>query len=139
MHRRDFLRPRHLASAAGSVLGALDVLPDPPESPGEIAVVRLGWRAMATGWEIVLPQGAPAALAAGQEAFELLDAIEDRLTVYRDHSEMCRVNRLAPARAVRVSAELFGLLRAAARLSDQTDGAFDVTAGALIKAWGFFR
>src|SRR5262249_42954320 len=71
--------------------------------------------------------------------FELLDAIEDRLTVYRDHSEMCRVNRLAPAKPVRVSAGLFDLLRLAGRISAETGGAFDVTAGAPLKAWGFLR
>jgi thiamine biosynthesis lipoprotein len=140
MHRRDFLHPRHLATTAGHVLGALDVLPEPtPDATDEMAVVRLGWRAMATGFEIILPFDTPEALAAGQQAFELLDAIEDRLTVYRDHSEMCRVNRLAAARPVRASAELFQLLRLAARISAETEGTFDVTAGALIKAWGFFR
>src|SRR5262249_29854506 len=34
---------------------------------------------------------------------------------------------------------LFDLLRLAARISADTAGAFDITAGALIKAWGFFR
>src|SRR5262249_948075 len=103
MRRRDFLHPRHLAGAAGHVLGALDSVRDlAPESADQLAVLRLGWRAMATGWEIVLPFNAPDALSAGQEAFALLDAIEDRLTVYRDHSEMCRVNQKAQVGPVRV-------------------------------------
>jgi thiamine biosynthesis lipoprotein len=144
MNRRDFLHPRHLAGAAGHVLGAaaeLQSLPEPqaPAAPEEIALLRLRWRAMATGWEIVVPFDTPGAVAAGQSAFELLDELEDQLTVYRDTSEVCRLNRLAPSRSVRVEAGLFGLLELAARLTAQTDGAFDITAGALIKAWGFFR
>src|SRR5262249_42851345 len=52
MRRRDFLHPRHLAGAAGHVLGALDSVRDlAPESADQLAVLRLGWRAMATGWE----------------------------------------------------------------------------------------
>jgi thiamine biosynthesis lipoprotein len=52
---------------------------------------------------------------------------------------MCRLNRLAWRRAVRVEAGLFDLLARAAQIHQESDGAFDVTAGALIKAWGFFR
>jgi thiamine biosynthesis lipoprotein len=139
MHRRDFLDPRHLAGAAGPVLGAALEDGAPPEPVAEVALLRLGWRAMACGFEIVLPFETPDAMQAGQEAFDLLDALEDQLTVYRDTSEMCRVNRLAWKRPVRVEAGLFGLLAQAAQIHQESDGAFDVTAGALIKAWGFFR
>ncbi len=34
---------------------------------------------------------------------------------------------------------MFGLLELAARIHQETDGAYDITMGALIKAWGFFR
>jgi thiamine biosynthesis lipoprotein len=141
MHRRDFLHPRHVAHAAGQVLGALDELSPlaAPTPAGEVALVRLGWRAMATRFEILLPFDTPAACAAGQTAFELLDELEDQLSVYRDHSEVCRINRLAARRAVRVEARLFALLRLAEEIGRDSDGAFDVTAHALIQAWGFFR
>jgi thiamine biosynthesis lipoprotein len=59
--------------------------------------------------------------------------------VYRDHSEVCRLNRQAAGRPLRLERGLFDLLALAGRLHAETDGAFDVTAGALIKAWGFFR
>src|SRR3954468_1197032 len=140
MHRRDFLQPRHIASAAGHVLGALDeIQPSGAESADEVALLRLGWRAMATTFEIFLPFDAPDALLAGQDAFELLDALEDQMTVYREHSEVSRLNRLAPHRAVRVEGRLFELLRLAGQINRDSEGAFDVTSGALIKAWGFFR
>ena len=142
MNRRDFLHPRRAARAAGHVLGALDVL-EPPQAaalpPRETALLRLGRRAMATNFEIVLPFDSDAALAHGQAAFDLLDRLEDQLTVYRDHSEVCRLNRTAFDAPVPVEEGLFGLLQLAARITEEADGAFDVTAGALIKAWGFFR
>ncbi len=141
MRRRDFLHPRHVAQAAGQVLGALEEL-SPASAPAredELALLRLGWRAMATQFELLLPFDSPDACAAGQEAFALLDELEDQLTVYRDHSEVCRINRLAARQAVRVESRLFGLLQAAQQVSRDTDGAFDVTAHALIQAWGFFR
>src|SRR5262249_33662247 len=40
--------------------------------------------------------------------------------------------------AVPVEERLFELLTLAARVTEQTGGAFDITAGPLIKAWGFF-
>jgi thiamine biosynthesis lipoprotein len=143
MNRRDFLRSRRLAQTAGHVLGALHELetsaPPAAEIPDEIAVLRLGRRAMATTFEVVLPFGTPNATEAAGEAFELLDRLEDQLTVYRETSEVSRLNALAWRKAVRVESGLFGLLRLAAQVHAETGGAYDVTAGALIKAWGFFR
>ncbi len=138
MNRRKFLDPRQVASAAGPFVGAaLDEGAAPP--PEEIALLRLGWRAMATTFEIVVPFETPAAQPAGKDAFELLDALEEQMTVYRDTSEVSRLNRLAWQRPVRVESRLFDLLALAARIHAGSDGAFDITAGAIIKAWGFFR
>src|SRR5207249_11169596 len=39
----------------------------------------------------------------------------------------------------RVDPDLFDLLTLAARLHAETSGAFDVTAGPLIRCWGFFQ
>ena len=94
---------------------------------------------MATSFEVLLPFGTPEALAAAGAAFDAIDRLEQQLTVYRDTSEVSRLNRLAPRAAVPVEQGLFGLLALAARISEETEGAFDVTAGALIKAWGFYR
>src|SRR4051794_40308835 len=149
MNRRDFLRPERLAQNAGPVLGALDELssltpataPPPPTAPAdeEVALLRLARRAMATRFEIVLPFGTPQAAELGTEAFDLLDALEAQLTVYRNTSEVSRLNRLAGQRPVPVERRLFRLLELAARISEETEGAYDITAGPLIKAWGFFK
>jgi thiamine biosynthesis lipoprotein len=69
----------------------------------------------------------------------LLDRLEAQMTVYRDSSDVVNLNRLAPYAPVIVEERLFALLQLAARITTETDGAFDVTAGALVKAWGFVR
>ena len=141
MHRRNFLHPRRLAHTAGQVLAAVDELcPAPPMSVAdEFALVRFARRAMATTFEICLPFGTPRAQAAADSALDLIDNLEAQLSVYRDDSEVSRLNQRAPAVPVPVEEGLFGLLGLAARLSAETEGAFDVTAGALVKAWGFYK
>jgi thiamine biosynthesis lipoprotein len=139
MHRRDFLRPRHLALSAGQVLGALHEFNQAPAAAEEGVLLRLSRRAMATTFAVLLPFDTPHPTLLGAAVFGLLDELEDQLTVYRDTSEVCGLNRLAASRAVPVEPRLFDLLSRSARISEETEGAFDVTAGALIKAWGFFR
>ncbi len=139
MHRRDFLDPLHVAHAAVPLLHLGDAVPSPALVYDEVALLRLGSRAMATTFEVVLPFEAPEAQPAGREAFELLDALEAQMTVYRDTSEISRLNRLAWRKPVRVESRLFDLLDLARHIHEQTHGAFDITTGALIRAWGFFR
>ena len=137
MNRRDFLHPRHLAVTAGHVLAA--TLDEPIAEMPEISLLRMARRAMATTFEIVVPFGTPAACETAATAFDLLDELEAQMTVYRDTSEVSQLNRVAFRQAVPVEDRLFGLLALAERLTRETAGAFDVTAGALIKAWGFFK
>ncbi|MBX3734099.1 MAG: FAD:protein FMN transferase [Verrucomicrobiae bacterium] len=101
----------------------------------EVRVARL---AMATRFEFVLHGGNPATLrAAGEEALDEVDRLEDLLSLYRPHSDIARINASSPGRPVRVAPETFRLLERARELCARTDGAFDVTAGPLVRAWGF--
>jgi thiamine biosynthesis lipoprotein len=52
---------------------------------------------------------------------------------------LSRLNREAAAGPVAVDPELFGLIAESVRYSRDSAGAFDVTVGPLMKAWGFFR
>jgi thiamine biosynthesis lipoprotein len=145
LNRRDFLASRPLANAAGQVLGALDDLTELAETlsdeapPPETLLFRASRRAMAATFEVALPFATPDALLAAEAALDLVDHLEAQLTVYRDDSDVSNLNRLAGAQLVHVDEVLFELLRLAARLTEETQGAFDVTAGTLVKAWGFFR
>jgi thiamine biosynthesis lipoprotein len=139
MHRRDFLHPRRLAKTAADVLGAVQDQPRPRKVAPEIALLRFARQAMATTFEVFLPFGMPDALEIASNALDEINRLEDQLTVYHDHSEVSRLNRLAFQAAQPVEGRLFALLRRAAELHRQSDGAFDITTGALTRAWGFYR
>jgi len=100
--------------------------------------LTLARQAMATRFEIVLHGDNPVLLrAAGEEAFDEIERIEARLSLYRPTSEIAHVNARAVREAVRVSPATFRLLEQAARLSVETEGAFDITVGPLMRCWGF--
>lgn len=63
-------------------------------------------------------------IAAGMAEF---DRIESWMSTYREDSEISRVNRLSAGEAVKVSAELFDIVRRSLELSVMSDGAFDIT------------
>jgi thiamine biosynthesis lipoprotein len=112
----------------------------PPFATGGLAqLLRCSRRAMATLFEILFPIQTGNAPAAANECFDLVDELEAQLTIYRDDSEVSRLNRRAADESVEVEPRLFDLLITAERLTARTWGAFDVTAGPLIKTWGFFR
>lgn len=104
------------------------------------ALARYSRRAMATTFEVAIPVGTLRdPLAAAEDALDLIDRLEDQLTVYRDGSEVSRLNVTAADGFVEVERGLFALLSRCAAWTRETDGAFDVATGALIKAWGFYR
>ncbi|MBN8248787.1 MAG: FAD:protein FMN transferase [Verrucomicrobia bacterium] len=93
---------------------------------------------MATRFEMVLIGERPDALrAAGEEALDEIERLENALSLYRPQSDIARINAGAASGPVRIAPETFRLLEQARSLSDRTCKAFDVTAGPLIRAWGF--
>jgi len=80
----------------------------------------------------------PVALrAAGEEALDEIDRLENKLSLYRPGSEISQVNARAAREAVRVTPEVFALLEHAQRLHTETGGAFDITIAPLVRCWGF--
>ncbi|HEY1192224.1 MAG TPA: FAD:protein FMN transferase [Gemmata sp.] len=116
------------------------LLADEPEAPSEFALVRVSRRAMATTFEVAVPVGAHAdPIGAAEDALALVDELESQLTVFRDGSEVARLNAAAADGFVEVEPRLFELLARCAVWTKETGGAFDIATGALTKAWGFFR
>src|SRR5713101_204897 len=76
---------------------------------------------------------------ASEDAFEEVRRIDRMLSNYRPESEWSEVNRHAAERPVKVSAELFQLLSACVEYSRQSEGAFDISVGPLMKVWGFYK
>ena len=65
--------------------------------------------------------------------------LDELLSNYRPESEWSEVNRLASTRPVETSPELFRLLAACLEYSRESEGAFDITVGPLMKVWGFYK
>jgi thiamine biosynthesis lipoprotein len=153
--RREFLQGRSATEALGdAVIGPPPELPPPEAARAEgtylLAVSR---EAMACEFEILLPthrsphapreegdtRSVSPTMDAALAALDLIEQLEDQLTVFRDTSEVAAINRRAANEAVAVEARLFELLVRALGLYHATGGAFDITAGPLSKVWGFYR
>jgi len=105
--------------------------------PAPPAVV--GGDTMGTTWSARL-----AALPENLDAEQVRQRLARRLTTinatmsnYDSTAELARLNAARSTDWLPVSAELLEVLAAAQDLSRETDGAFDVTIGSLINAWGF--
>jgi basic amino acid/polyamine antiporter, APA family len=72
------------------------------------------------------------------EAFDEVDRIDRLMSHYKTDSSLSRINREAATHPVAVEPELFDFLATALQYSRDSDGAFDITVGPLMKTWGFF-
>lgn len=103
-------------------------------------LLRVGRRAMACEFEVLLPAGRQReATERAVAALDLVEQLESQLTVFRDSSEVSQINRAAFEREVEVEPRLFELFRLAVEIHRRTGGAYDITSGPLTKIWGFYR
>ncbi|MCS6918254.1 MAG: FAD:protein FMN transferase, partial [Fimbriimonadales bacterium] len=79
--------------------------------------------------------GEEQAVRACRAAYTRISELEQMMSDYRADSELNSLCRQAVGRWVRVSPELFYVLWRGQKLAQQTDGAFDVTVGALVRLW----
>jgi FAD:protein FMN transferase len=79
----------------------------------------------------------PAAVAAFEAVFAEFDRLESLLSVWRDDSDLQRLNAAAGLHPVPVSAETIEVLTVARQIGDWTGGKFDVTFAALSDLWKF--
>lgn len=82
-------------------------------------------------------QDAAAAGAAMQAALEEMARIEDRMSEWREDSELSRINAMAGGPPQPVSPELREVLRRSRTISEATGGAFDVTFHGVGQLWSF--
>src|SRR5262245_38090278 len=80
------------------------------------------------------PAGAGAAFDAVFSEFDRLDGL---MSVWREGSDILRVNAAAGERPIVVSPEVREVLHAARQISEWTHGKFDVTFGAFADVWKF--
>lgn len=129
-----------MRAAQAAAQKAADVQAEPAPVERGSYLLHVGRQAMACEFEVLVnagqpPNGPDVAL----RALDLVDALEDQLSVYRPHSEISRINACAAEGPVEVEERLFALLNQALDLYRVTEGAFDITSGPLSKVWGFYR
>jgi len=139
--RRQFLQGRAAADALGVNKSPSDkdnviLKKRQPES----YLLQVERAAMACQFAIYLNAGQhTGATEAAVEALDLVEQLEEQMSVFRDSSEISQINREADEQPIHVEPRLFGLLEEAVQLYEATDGAFDITSGTLTKVWGFYR
>ncbi|MBW8869049.1 MAG: FAD:protein FMN transferase [Acidobacteria bacterium] len=72
------------------------------------------------------------------EAFDEVDRIDRLMSNYKRDSELSRINADAARHPLTIDPELFDFIADALRYTRESDGAFDITVGPLMRAWGFF-
>jgi FAD:protein FMN transferase len=95
--------------------------------------------AMGTSCHVYLhARDAAAAEALFEAAFAEIERVEEMLSAYRPTSELSRINAHAARSPVTTDPETFALLGRALDFAARSQGAFDITVGRLVEAWGFF-
>ncbi len=91
---------------------------------------------MGTQFKIVLyAKDEPLAGRAAQAAFQRIARLDAIMSDYNQASELNRLCHSPPGKPVRISRDLFRILTISQRLAAKTDGAFDVTVGAVVRLW----
>ncbi len=89
-NRREFLTGR----VAGSDSDDAD---QPASAPAQVPqagdTVRLETRAMACVWNVIFNPGPPEQVMAATDAFSVVHALEEQLSIYRPESEISNLNR----------------------------------------------
>ncbi len=96
-------------------------------------------QAMGTYFELRMASHTLGALALAERSFDLVDELEMQMTIYRDDSSIARLNMTYHDRPVVLEPQLYNLIKLAKTIHNATEGAYDITTGALSRAWGFVQ
>ena len=67
----------------------------------------------------------------------VLDSVDKKMSTYKADSELSLFNKHTDGRPFPVSDETFEVFKLAQQVSEISNGAFDITVGPLVNAWGF--
>ena len=81
----------------------------------------------------------PALDRAIARAYRELESVDRLMSLYREDSELSRLNRQPAETPFRLSDSTYEVLGEAIRLANRSGGAFDPTVGPLVRLWGFYR
>lgn len=87
--------------------------------------------------KVVADVGDEASSATAMAIEETLKRIDGRMSTYKPDSEVSRLNNAPAGVPVAFSEETFNVFEMGLQVNRESDGAFDITVGPLVNAWGF--
>lgn len=109
------------------------------EAPPAFETVRFAGDTMGTTYNVtvVTPSGTTLPDDLDRSIQGWLDEVNQRMSTYIDESELSRLSRAPAGEWLAISPMMLRVLQQARVVSDLTGGAFDITVGPLVDAWGF--
>gem|GEM_PF-466589 len=74
-----------------------------------------------------------------EEAFDIVDDLDNRISAWKADSQISYVNRHAAEGPVKVAPDIMDMLLYCRKVNRESGGAFDITVGPLVACWGFYR
>jgi len=97
---------------------------------------RFSHEAMATTFELlIVHEDERYASQAAVAAFDEVDRLERELSRFLENSDVTRINNLPANQPLQLGLDTFECLKIAVRVYAETNGAFDITIGTLLKCW----
>lgn len=127
------VRRRLLLGAAGTA--ALAACQRSTRSPD--LRVHLTGETMGSTWNMKVDPAGHSVEALGEAVRAALQAVDQRMSLYRPESELSAFNAAPSGVPIPLSSELFAVLASARQVSAWSGGAFDVTVAPAVETWGF--
>src|SRR5436190_3314603 len=122
----------HVARAAWLLLLGACILQD----EGPLARYEFDEPHMGTRVRLIFYASSPEQAEEGRRAaFAVMKDVDDRMSDYKPESELSRLSRSAGKGPQAVSLPLFEVLQASIRTAELSGGAFDISAGPLVRLW----
>jgi thiamine biosynthesis lipoprotein len=124
-----------LISMCFALVGSNSALAQPPETKVEITGSTMGgipYKAV-----VVCDPDEDEAAALKSAVVESLDRVNELMSTYQPDSDVSRFNRSESTDWFEVDADTATVVARAIEISQQTDGAFDITVGPAVNAWKF--
>lgn len=131
--RRDWAALGFLAAGLVTVVAARNV----PRIAPEPEPVLLTGHTMGTTWSVKVRDDLASAPLLEQTIAKEFAWAESLTSHWRDDTELARFNRAPTTDPVRMPWPVMTLSRWAAEIGGETDGAYDITIGPLVRLWGF--
>ena len=97
---------------------------------------RFSHEAMATTFEVIIVhEDERYASQAAVAAFDEVDRLERELSRFIENSDIARINSAGANQPLQLGLDTFECLKIAVRIYAETNGAFDITIGSLLKCW----